>query len=237
MQELVVADSFRVRVRDGRAEVRGFDRHLVRFGDAVRGTSLEGAAPAFIDEARTRIAEFGEGFPRLEVWRPEERAPFRFDLSLRPLPEIGDAVSLRIASHLRVVNADRKGPNIHAYGVLARRLGAEPLLVDAAGSVLEGGTTSLLWWSDDELRVVDSEWRVPSVTEALVLDIARELDIPARRATVTPENLAAHEVWAVNALHGIRPVTSIDEASTRTPDPDRLQRFRDALDRTWQPVS
>lgn len=52
----------------------------------------------------------------------------------------------------------------------------------------------------------------------------------------TPAELARHEVWAVNALHGIRPVTAIDGVVLPEPDPDRLRAFRAALDRAWRPV-
>lgn len=236
-RELLAADSFRVRIRDGRAEARGLERHLARFREAIAGSGLEGFLPRFIAESRERIADFGAGFPRLELLRRDERGRPEFDLAPRPLPALLDTIRLRTAPHLAVAQADRKGPNIERYGACARRLGAEPLLVDAAGCALEGGTTSLLWWAGDgALRRVDSEWRVPSVTESLVLDAARAEGIPVRRATVRPGELAGCEVWAVNALHGIRAVARIDDAETPRVDAVRLARFREALDRTWEPV-
>ncbi|MFC7765485.1 hypothetical protein [Leucobacter soli] len=85
------------------------------------------------------------------------------------------------------------------------------------------------------------------MTEALLLEAADRRLVgtkPNRRrigqpqpARLAPVELAQHEVWAVNALHGIRVVTSIDGTPLPPPDERRLQWFREALDRTWEAVA
>ena len=52
----------------------------------------------------------------------------------------------------------------------------------------------------------------------------------------TAAELTSHEVWAVNALHGIRTVTSINGVALPSPVPQRLAWFREALDRTWEAI-
>lgn len=237
--ELLVADSFRVRVREGRAEVRGLSHHIDRF---VRSThSASGGGPRglgnFLDEARFRIAEYGEGFPRWELRRSGADRGLQLRLSLRPLPELRTAIELRSAPGVVLEHPDRKGPNISRLAELNRNLGAEALLLDPHRRAVEGATTSLIWWEDGVLFASEVSARVPSVTERLIDEAATAFGIPRASASLEPEALAAHEVWAVNALHGIRPVSAIDGIVPPAPDPHRLARFREAIDATWQEVA
>ncbi|MBN9612660.1 MAG: hypothetical protein J0H64_04215, partial [Actinobacteria bacterium] len=219
-------------------------------------TPAERDALARIDEllaeAPARIAAFGEGWPRVELWQDEVGGTPRLALQLRPLPELHDTIELRTAGYLEAQHPERKGPNIARYAALNRDLGTEALLTDARGHVLEGATTSLVWWPREQEHpeqhgfVVASEARVPSVTESLIITAGGDRLVgekPHRRRigqpqprSVTPALLADHEVWAVNALHGIRVATSIDGAPLPPPHERRLKWFREALDRAWEPV-
>lgn len=252
----VAADSFRVRTHPvtGAAEVRGWTRHLARFRRAVTaataGSTDAASAPsdaeldAFLRDAAHRIAAFGPGFPRLEA-RRTAGAP-ELGLTLRPAPPLGRELALRTAPGVALVDPGRKGPNLERLAALNRTLGAEALLIDAEGHVLEGATTSLIWWRPGDargVRVADPQdgpgARVPSVTESLITDAARRSpleDGSLRDAAVSPAELADAEVWAVNALHGIRVVTTVDGHPTHDADQDRLAWFRAALDRSWEPV-
>lgn len=261
--ELLVADSFRVRLnpKTHAAEVRGLARHLGRFSTSVL-ECWPGAAErldAFLAEALPRIAAYGEGFPRLELWgdpdamHTEARDP-ELRLSLRPSPELRDTIELRTAHGVSLEHPGRKGPNISRLAELNRDLVCEALLLDREGRVLEGATTSLIWWTDDtdesghfvKLRWKKPANRVDSVTEGLLQEAAQKRLVgvkPNRQRTgslsegrPTPTELARYEVWAVNALHGIRPVTSIDGIALPDPVPRRLKWFREALERTWQPL-
>ena len=243
---LLVADSFRVRAHDGRAEVRGWPLHLARFRAAVStvapartGASAEALGlDAFLADAAERIAAFGPGFPRLELRAGSDagaRGP-GLGLELRPLPRLTEELAVVTVAAPAVPDAAVKGPNIARYGELNRSSGAETLLLDPDGAVREGATTSVLAWDGGTLLVAPSADRVPSVCERLVREVAASLGVPVAARPVHRAELGADEVWAVNALHGIRPITSIDGAPAVDPDPARLARFRTALDRTWVPV-
>ena len=258
---LLAADSFRMRATREGAAVRGFARHLERFTRAASEAWLAAGSAnpdrsaseadiaarisAFVESARVRLASAGDGFPRLELWSraaagDHERDPGtdsgspQLALAIRPLPPLGETIALRSAPRGARPLAHHKGPNIDAYRDLGRELDAEPLLIDASGHVLEGGTTSVIWWhpSSHHGAVSALTDRVPSVTEALLREAAR-----LEPQTIRPEELAAREVWAVNALHGIRVVTHIDGVPCAPHDPERLDRFREMLDRHWEPVT
>lgn len=294
---LLVADSFRVRVREGRAEVRGFAQHLARFrgsviealatpedhrateavADALSHASFSAlstsddhnhsssfeifavplaASPGekdrlddFLAHAVSRIAAGGEAFPRLELWRTSD-GETSYELSERPVPALGSTLQARVAGHVSLDAPTRKGPGIELLGALNRKLGAEALLTDVDGRVREGATTSLIYWTDETEEsghVIEDVNRVDSVTESLILDAAQHRLIgtkPNRQRTgalhlglPTVAELQRAEVWGVNALHGIRPIRSIDGAALPDPKLTRLRWFREALDRTWEPVS
>lgn len=252
-ERLVVADSFRVRVQDGVAEVRGFERHLARFEASVSivtGGSLP-AVGTFLEHCRAQIAAFGEGFPRLELWEraapgapmpgedePDSREPSMFSmrLALRPLPGLRDTIELRTALGVALERPRVKGANLGVLGELNRQLGAEALLIDAAGHVREGATTSVLWWEDDVLCSVASQERVQSIAETLLLEAASASGIRTCARSITPAELATHEVWAVNALHGVRPVTALDGERPITGPSERLDEFRKMLASFWSRV-
>ena len=65
-------------------------------------------------------------------------------LSLRHLPELGQSIEARTADFSPIDHRDRKGPNIARYAQLNQELGAEALLTNELGQVVEGATTSLL---------------------------------------------------------------------------------------------
>ncbi|MGJ0204692.1 aminotransferase class IV [Leucobacter sp. gxy201] len=255
--ELLVADSFRVRIDDasGRAEVRGFPLHLDRFRagvvEAIGGAEAENAVGTdwfervcdpFLASTPERISRGGAGFPRLELRTDRElearrdAAPFALDLRVRPLPALGRRVDLVSAAFENARTPWVKGPNLARHTALNRTIGAEALLLGDAGEALEGATTAIVWWDDGALCVVESPSRVASVCEALITVIAEHAGVAVHRATIAPAQLAAHEVWALNALHGIRPVRTIDGVALRTPERARLAQYRRALEATWHPV-
>lgn len=234
LEELLVADSFRVRIdpQSGVAEVRGLGHHLARFArgaDAASNGAIRGIGN-FLDATSPQITAYGDGFPRWELWRAAHGG-FELRLNLRPLPELGGTLSLVSLSAPARPHSDRKGPNISTYAALNRELGAEALLVGVDGVVREGATTSLVWWRGSQAFRAASKDRVASVTEALLGELLGALT----PADITPAELANCEVWAVNALHGIRVVTSVDGRATAEADAVRLAHARTALDSTWQP--
>lgn len=255
-EQLIVADSFRVQDHDGVAAARGFSRHLDRFRASVaealrlaevatdeRSYCSEALEP-FLAGAPALISAYGNGFPRLELWL-NDAGETRFDLALRPLPQLATTIDMRSASVIATPDAHVKGPNIPSYARLNAAFGAEALLtsVDSSGSthaVREGATTSLVFWRDETPEsghVIAAADRVASVTEAALSRFAESQHRPLLPATVTVEQLRRCEVWAVNALHGIRPVAHIDGEPLPAFDPARLAVFQDALEATWEPVA
>lgn len=112
----------------------------------------------------------------------------------------------------------------------------DAVIVDAGGAVVEGSTTSLLWWRGDTLCLPPSgPHLLDGVTRRLILARA------ARRTPVVfeqcrPEDLDHLEVWAVNALHGIRPVTRWIGVPVIPADPSRAQSWSASLDAACEPV-
>lgn len=82
------------------------------------------------------------------------------------------------------------------------------MLVGPSGAVLESATASVLWWEDDSLCLPPPRLPVlPGVTVGLIRERAYRLGIPVVHRERTVAELEGREVWLVNALHGVRPVT------------------------------
>lgn len=255
--ELLVADSFRVRTHpeSGEVEVRSFHAHLARFKasaiEAWQSAEMQEPARAqqdvsraietFLADARQQIKASGVGWPRLELWGiPDGQQSVitgqQLRLSLRTLPELGRSIEARTVKLPPIDHPERKGPNIARYAKLNQGLGAEALLTDDLGQVIEGASTSLVWWRDGTLCTSEDGGRVASVTEYALRGFATSRGIRTQRGNEHPSELAGYEGWAVNALHGIRILTSIDGIRLPAPDKSRLREFETALDATWQPV-
>ncbi|TPX03389.1 hypothetical protein FJ656_17450, partial [Schumannella luteola] len=121
----------------------------------------------------------------------------------------------------------------------AQRRGAdEAVIVDDDGHIVEGSTTCLVWWDGGTLCVPDRTMpRIPSITERTVVALATALSIPIDEQRVRPEELDGREVWALNALHGIRIVTAWQGGPASTAEePGRLSRWRLRLDALRRPL-
>lgn len=237
---LLVADSFRMRIESTTAEVRGFSRHVDRFTRDV----MLAAGDSFsredvldlIDSFQRDAADAGNSFPRLELWQRADGSR-HLTYRYRPLPELRGVVDLEPVRGLELSSPRVKGPNIEYLRNIGDEMGAEPLLCTEDGSVIEGATTSILWWDGDVPRIVENCERVTSVTERIVVDVLHEFGIDARAGQIGVSTLIHHEVWAMNALHGIRSVSRIGAAPCVPPNAARLKRVRAAYDGTWEPLS
>ncbi|SMX83370.1 aminotransferase class IV [Brevibacterium linens] len=219
---LTAADSWFV--EDGR--VRAFDRHRARFGDAA---SQVGMGNAITDDFWAAVVEqipaTGEWFPRVDVLEPTVGVEPVLALRLRPAPERTRELRVRVPSYPdpRTIPG-RKGPDIGLLGRLVAQARAdhdcsEVVLLSDEGIVIEGATTSLLWWDDEALCAPAPELgALPGVTSAMILDEARSRSIPVEFRRVLPEELVGHDVWLVNALHGIRRVREFVDAPSGTRD-------------------
>jgi hypothetical protein len=191
----VVADSWLV--ADG--AVRALERHERRFADAA------GPVPGFLEAVRLALPRTGRWFPRIEL-------SDGLYLWLREAPALGSSARLWVDPEPdRRFRPSVKGADLELLGrlrVRAHEHGAdEPVLLDRAGRVLEGASTSLLWWRGDVLCLPPAAGRLDGVTSQLLVEGVRAAGGQVRFEAVRPVELAGLEVWAVNALHGLRPVS------------------------------
>ena len=210
--DVLVVDSWVV--NDGR--VRALDAHLRRFTAAC--DKLYGAcAGEFTRAVAAEMPESGRWFPRAELALVDGST--RFQLWLRPAPATGRTVTLWVPGEPDQRTAPRiKGPDLDYLTRLRESANAEgadeAVLLSPEGSVLEGTTTSILWWRGGILCAPPPDAPIlPGITRSLLLEGAAATGIPVRHEYATPSELADLEVWAANALHGIRPVT---DWTTRT---------------------
>ncbi|MDX3457794.1 aminotransferase class IV [Streptomyces sp. ME02-8801-2C] len=206
-ERLAVADSWLL--RDGR--VRTLGRHRERFlracGDSG-GPSLRQLID-FWRDMTDALPRTGEWFPRVELGAESRE----LRLLLRHAPTLGTGVRAWAAGQIdpRTVPR-RKGPDLDILARVRHRAttaGAdEALLIAPSGVVLEGATTSILWWEDDTLCLPSPQLPVlAGVTSALIQERAQRTGVRVAHRERTLADLAGREVWLVNALHGIRPVT------------------------------
>ncbi|MFC7430144.1 MULTISPECIES: aminotransferase class IV [unclassified Agrococcus] len=233
----LVADSWLV--RDG--GVVGWATHVDRFvaSATAQGGDAEVAARAAAAVPHA-VPATGTWFPRLDWVRDAERdAPV---LHVRPAPTLGRRVRVRTASHDPRTTPTIKGPDLTALGALraeARAHGADEAAIVVDGRVVDGATTAFAWWREGTLRMPPGEReRVASVTAGQLTTLALALGTPVVEEDATPASLVDAEVWAVNALHGVRGVAAWAEADgTHHPlaAPTRADAWHAALERLRRP--
>ncbi|MDF2442266.1 MAG: hypothetical protein JWR01_469 [Subtercola sp.] len=225
-QLLAVADSWLV--DSGR--VRAIELHRDRFfaSAAAAGFADETLLASFWESALGAIPPVHRWFPRVELWGGgggafgsgagafgggAGAAQWRLSLLMRLAPPLAGSAVLRThdGPDPRSIPS-RKGPDLAALTALrdaARADGIDDLvLLGPEGEIIEGTTTALLWWRGDTLYAPPADLvRVDSVTARSVRVLAAALGVPVAEERAAPADLAATEVWAVNALHGIRVVT------------------------------
>jgi len=242
---ILAADSWLV--TDGTALAIGL--HRARFVDAVselaerHGRSAEVDAldlDSFWDAAISSIPRAGDWFPRVELRVQHDAA----ELLLRMRPSPARSRSLVLATFRgRDPRTEPwiKGPDLEAMTRLrteAQQHGAdEAVILSPEGFVAEGSTTCLAWWAGDALCVPSIELpRIDSVTLRSVLALAAATGVDVLHDTVAPEALEGCEVWALNALHGIRIVTGWVDGPATAEQPGRLDAWRARLDALRKPL-
>lgn len=226
-------------VSDGR--VLALDLHRSRFATAIpRGRYRQLDIAAFWDAAIASIPRTGDWFPRVELRVSLGRPQLVF--RLRPAP--ARSRSIRLATHRGrdPRTAPRvKGPDLEAMLRLrteAQGRGADDaVLLAPDGSVAEGSTTAIAWWRGDALAIPAPEIeRIDSVTLRSVLALATATGVDILSETVRPDELDGLEVWALNALHGIRIVTGWVDGPAMAEQPGRLEDWRRRLDALRRPL-
>ncbi|SDP68602.1 aminotransferase class IV [Lentzea jiangxiensis] len=194
-------------VDEGR--VRGLGRHARRFGAACSRFAGP-AADGFLRAVAESVPARGRWFPRVELVETCSRTRLR--LWLRPAPPRTESVRVWNSGPDRRRLPAVKGidlDHLTALRAAAAEAGAdEAVLLSPEGHVLEGSTTSIVWWRGDTLCGPPPGLVLPGVTRALLEELAVDSGHPVVTEQATARDLADVPVWAVNALHGVRPVTA-----------------------------
>lgn len=233
---------------------RGLELHRQRFIAAVEAQLGVDAPPArelaaFWHAVATMLPTEGRVFPRIELVAatgtgsdsdsdsgfPQLRA------LMRPAPPTRPSITLMThAGDDPRTHPDIKGPDLDAMLDLRRTAeaaGADEAVLLVDGQIVEGATTALLWWNSDTLVTVP-EWmpRVSSVTELSIRALATAFGTEIVEYLARPEELDHKEIWAVNALHGIRLVTGWTGGPVPAAEPGRHDRWRRSLDALRRPA-
>ena len=108
----------------------------------------------------------------------------------------------------------------------------EGILTTPKGFLLEGLTTSIIWWENETLCTVPPSHRIlPGVTAQLIQSLATEKHTRIAHRLRKPQDLNGCEVWAVNALHGIRQAIDWKHAPFKPSFHTDIEYWRKALDR------
>jgi branched-subunit amino acid aminotransferase/4-amino-4-deoxychorismate lyase len=221
--------------------VRALELHRARFMTSIpRGRYRQLDPGAFWDASIAALPQAGSWFPRVEL-RTQLLRP-QLLLRVREAPALKRSIVLRTHTGTDPRTAARfKGPDLEAMTRLrteAQKHGAdEAVLLSPGGFIAEGSTTCLAWWRGDAICVpADDIERIDGVTLRSVLALAAALGIDVLHESVTPDELDGLEVWALNALHGIRIVTAWVDGPAVAEQPGRLGTWQARLDALRKPL-
>ena len=204
--ETLVAESWRVES----GEAVALSRHRTRFCDSAIKHGLDSATlDAFWDLVMATIPREGSWFPRVEVGATPGGPTLRY--RERPAPEwLSDAVVAR-AEHDPRTTPLTKGPDLDALMALRRSVAhtgaTEALIFSPEGTIVEGAYSTIVMIppGGHELRIVPRTVpRIPSVTEAVITDIATRRGVAVVEAHSTLNDCEGSGLWVLSALHGIR---------------------------------
>ena len=223
---LYVADSFLL--NDGK--VVAYQRHLDRFAASAEFQGLVRPLDDFLSAVTASLPRTGKLFPRIDLTERGE-----LELHIRPAPELHETIVLASASHDPRVEPTIKGPDIPALNALraeAQTQGADDaVIVDAQGRIVDGSTTCLIWFAEGGLHLPPAEaLRVNSVSVAVARELAAKGGFTVTETWATPADLDGAELYALNALHGIRSVVSWVNGPLLSVNQERLAHWRQQYD-------
>ena len=221
--------------------VLALELHRTRFMTSIpRGRYLQLSPAEFWDASLAAIPRSGDWFPRFEL-RLQVLKP-QLLLRMREAPDRRRSIVLLTHVGRDPRDAPRfKGPDLEAMTrlrTLAQKHGAdEAVLLSPDGYVADGTTTSLAWWRGEALCVpADEIDRIDGVTVRSLVVLATAMGVEVLHESVRPEELDGLEVWALNALHGIRIVTAWINGPSTAEEPGRLAAWQARLDALRKPL-
>ncbi|BDU11047.1 hypothetical protein AINA4_09680 [Aurantimicrobium sp. INA4] len=219
---LYVADSFLL--NDGK--VVGFQRHLERFTTSAHRQGLVRSVDAFLETVTSALPREGAWFPRIDLTERGE-----LEVWIRPAPPLKDTIVLSTSVTDPRKEPAIKGPDIPALNEIrahAQKQGAEDaVILDSLGRIVDGSTTCLVWVEGETVLMPPLEaLRVDSVTVSVLRDILRGQGIEVEERWATPADIEGCELYALNALHGIRSALSWVNGPTLRVNHERLNVWR-----------
>lgn len=237
-KKLLIADSWLV--SNGRA--RALHLHKKRFVCSCRDMieTRPDIIDRFWDQAMLKLPKGGLWFPRIELAGNIQRPVLQ--LRVRRAPDLRQNIRLidcGVKDFRKMPRA--KGPDLTkliAMRKVAVEKGADDaILTTSTGFLLEGLTTSILWWEGKTLCTVPPAYRVlPGITSHLIHLIAEQENVPFAWRMRKPDGLNGCEVWAVNALHGIRRVLDWEKSPFRPSVQVNIEDWRNKLDQFMNTV-
>lgn len=226
-------------VTDG--TVLALDLHRSRFLTSIPRGLLPRLDPgAFFDAAIAALPREDDWFPRVELRTQLLRPQLLF--RLRPAPERSRSIVLATHTGRDPRTAPRfKGPDLEAMTRLRTSVqsqgAGDAVILTPEGWIADGSTTCLAWWRGDALAIPSDEIaRIDSVTLRSVLALAAATGVDVLHEEARPADLEGCEVWALNALHGLRIVTSWIGGPATAEQPGRLESWRRRLDALRRPL-
>ena len=221
-------------VVDGQAV--GVEQHRRRFAESTGLVTATHDLGVFLNAALKAVPSTGRWFPRVEAVGIEGQTVLR--LHVRPAPDELTTVTLATAPRDPRTSPDTKGPDLVALGTLRTELDVGEAVILDNGVVAEGAWSSIVWWKNDTLHVVDpSVPRLPSVTESIIRKHASFIGAPVIPARVRPDELDGAEVWVLSALHGIRVATEWRDGPALHSEPGRVNYWRQQYRNQRQVIS
>lgn len=231
-EKLLIADSWLV--SEGR--VRALQLHRERFFSSCQKMARieQNILDDFWNQSMGTLAKTGSWFPRIELAGNLHQPVFQFRIRKAP-PTHPNIKLIDYQSRDFRKMPRHKGPDlaklISARKNIVEQGADEAILTTPKGFLLEGLTTSILWWEGSTLCTTPASWRVlPGVTGQLIRTIAEKNDIPVASRSRKLKELNGCEVWAVNALHGIRRAVNWEHAPFTTTRRVDLEKWRQELD-------
>jgi branched-subunit amino acid aminotransferase/4-amino-4-deoxychorismate lyase len=215
--------------------------HRTRFLTSIPRARYRDSDPdAFWNAAIAAIPRTGAWFPRVDL--RTQRAQPQLLFRLREAPERRRSLTLITHEGRDPRTSPRvKGPDLEAMlrvRTEAQGRGAdEAVILDRDGFVAEASQSCLGWWRGDALCVPDDDIdRIDSVTLRSTLALATAFGVDILHEKASPADLDGLELWAFNALHGIRIVTGWTDGAAPAEQPGRLAVWRARLDALRKPL-
>lgn len=241
-------------IRDGHA--RAVDRHRSRFTRAVdeafpgmetvrwAADGWQSAAVGTVwDDLLAAVPSTGSWFPLVEALRSADGARVELSVQVRPAPP------LRAQTRLATTADRRRHPHFKGADPVvtaedrhaAVTHGADDALyVNDAGHLLEAANGAVVGWFGSELHLATGDRVLESTTVGLLVAEAESgrPGVPFTQVRWCPEGVdtaAVDELWYLNALHGLTPVTHLNSSPLQV-DEHRLTLWQHIAETWWRPV-